>query len=301
MHDPEVARRTATNRENQDYLPGFPLPRNIAVTSSLPECLTGAEAVIAAIPSHVLRHVAAEMRPALPDGAILISAAKGLEEGTLLRMTEVIAQELVTVHPRIAVLSGPSFAREVAAGRPTAVVAAAHDPELARTVQALFSGAMFRVYTSGDLIGVELGGAIKNVVAIGAGICEGLELGHNALAALITRGLAEISRLALCMGAAPQTLSGLAGLGDLVLTCTGAQSRNRHVGIELARGMPLAEIAASVKTVAEGVRTTRSVVELGTRFGIALPIAEEMDGVLHSGRSPREAIRRLMERSLRGE
>ncbi|MCU1260140.1 MAG: Glycerol-3-phosphate dehydrogenase [Bryobacterales bacterium] len=231
----------------------------------------------------------------------MIIATKGLEEGSLLRMSELIAEVCRPVRPRIAVLSGPSFAREVAAGQPAAVVAASHDASLAQTVQTSFSGSMFRVYTSGDPIGVELGGAMKNVVAIGAGLCDGLGLGHNALAALITRGLAEMSRLAVSMGASPQTLSGLAGLGDLVLTCTGNQSRNRRIGLELAKGRPLGQIMASMKTVAEGIRTTHSVVELGRRYDVAMPIAEEMDQVLHFMRPPKEAIRRLMERSPRGE
>lgn len=301
VHDPLLAAQIAESRENHIYLPGFPLPGKISVTSSLSEAVDGVDAVVIAVPSHVMREVTRQMAGFLPPEVAMIVATKGLEEGSLLRMSEVIAQVCVSVGPRIAVLSGPSFAREVAAGQPAAVVAASHDASLAQAVQTAFSGSMFRVYTSADPVGVELGGAMKNVVAIGAGVCDGLGLGHNALAALITRGLAEISRLAVSMGASPQTLSGLAGLGDLVLTCTGNQSRNRRIGLELAKGRPLAQIMASMKTVAEGIRTTHSVVELGRRYHVAMPIAEEMDQVLHFMRPPKEAIRRLMDRSPRGE
>jgi glycerol-3-phosphate dehydrogenase (NAD(P)+) len=301
VHNPALAARMAATRENDAYLPGFPLPPNITVSSRLPQCLDAADAVVLAVPSHVMRRVTGEMLGSLPAGVAMVSATKGLEAGSLLRMSEVIAEVLLPLAPRIAVLSGPSFAREVAAGQPAAIVAASQDHALAQTVQAAFSCAMFRVYTSSDPIGVELGGAMKNVVAIGAGVCHGLGLGHNAIAALITRGLAEMSRLATAMGAQTRTLSGLAGLGDLVLTCTGDQSRNRRVGLELAKGRPLEEIIASMTMVAEGIRTTHSVVELGTRYGVVLPIATEMDRVIHFRRSPAEAIRRLMERSLRGE
>jgi glycerol-3-phosphate dehydrogenase (NAD(P)+) len=301
VHDPALAARMAAKRENDAYLPGFVLPKRIAVSCRLPECINGADAVVLAVPSHVMRGVSGQMLESLKTGVAVVSATKGLEEGTLLRMSEVIAEVLRPVKPKIAVLSGPSFAREVAAGQPAAIVAASEDGVLAEAVQGTFSGSTLRVYTSSDPVGVELGGATKNVVAIGAGVCHGLGLGHNAIAALITRGLAEMSRLAAAMGAAPRTLSGLAGLGDLVLTCTGDQSRNRRVGLELAKGRPLTEITASMKMVAEGIRTTHSVVELGKRHGVSLPIATEMDQVIHFMRSPKEAIRCLMDRSLRGE
>ncbi len=229
--------------------------------------------------------------------APIITAAKGLEQTTLLRMSQIVAESV----PHVAVLSGPTFAREVAAQKPTALVAASSDPSLAAAVQSAFSCPTLRVYTSPDRIGVEIGGALKNVVAIGAGVCDGLNLGHNAVAALITRGLAEITRLAVALGALPQTLSGLAGLGDLVLTCTGSQSRNHHVGLELARGKSIAEITASMKMVAEGVNTTHSAVALAARHAVDLPIALEMDAVLHSRRSPAQAIQRLMERTVRQE
>jgi glycerol-3-phosphate dehydrogenase (NAD(P)+) len=203
--------------------------------------------------------------------------------------------------PRIAVISGPTFAREVARGEPTALVVASADPSLAETVQSAFSGSTFRLYTSSDPAGVEVGGAVKNVVAIGAGVCHGLGLGSNALAALITRGLAEITRLAIAMGGKPSTLAGLAGLGDLVLTCTGDLSRNRKVGMELANGKSLNEIVNSMQMVAEGIKTTNATVDLAHRHGVEMPIAEQMHAMLHQGRPPREAIRRLMERSLKPE
>jgi glycerol-3-phosphate dehydrogenase (NAD(P)+) len=202
---------------------------------------------------------------------------------------------------RVAVISGPSFAKEVARSEPTAVVAAAVEPELAAKVQSAFSGPTFRVYTSSDPIGVEIGGSIKNVVAIGAGVLHGMGLGHNAMAALITRGLAEMTRLAVAMGGQPQTLAGLAGLGDLVLTCTGDLSRNRTLGIELAKGRKLDDIVNSMKMVAEGVKTTNAAVDLAKRYSVEMPIAEQMFHMLHFGSSPQEAIRRLMERSLKGE
>jgi glycerol-3-phosphate dehydrogenase (NAD(P)+) len=301
VHDPALAARMLTSRENDTYLPGFLLPRNILVSPSLTDSLHGIDAVVLAVPSHVMRPVLHEISIHLPRGAAIVSATKGLEESTLLRMSEVVAGVLAPLEPRIATLSGPSFAREVAAGKPAALVAASHDAALAQQVQTAFSASTFRVYTSADPIGVELGGAMKNVVAIGAGVSDGLHLGHNAISALITRGLAEMSRLAIAMGAQPQTLAGLAGLGDLVLTCTGDLSRNRQVGLELAQGRSLAEITASMKMVAEGIRTTHSVVELGRRYDVSLPIATEMDQVLHFMRSPKEAIRRLMDRSPKGE
>ncbi|MDQ6676923.1 MAG: NAD(P)-dependent glycerol-3-phosphate dehydrogenase [Acidobacteriota bacterium] len=299
IHNAELARRVVETRVNDTYLPGFELPENILIGSEPASSLETADVVVTAVPSHVLRSVLAKARQYISPGAPFVSATKGLEEGTLFRMSEVIGQ--VTGRRDIAVLSGPSFAREVAAEQPTAVVTAAHDPALAQAVQRLFSGSRFRVYTSADPIGVEIGGAMKNVVALGAGICHGLGLGQNALAALVTRGLAEITRLALALGGQPRTLAGLAGLGDLVLTCTGNLSRNRNVGIQLAEGKRLDDITGAMRMVAEGVKTTHSVVQLGKRHNVVLPIAEQMHAVLHSERSPAEAIRRLMERSLREE
>jgi glycerol-3-phosphate dehydrogenase (NAD(P)+) len=240
--------------------------------------------------------------PYLRPDILIVSATKGLENGTLYRMTDVIREVTGDAfHPRVAVLSGPTFAREVAAGKPAAVVAASHDEETSREVRERFSGPTFRVYSGSDPVGVEIGGAVKNVVAIGAGLCDGLELGHNALAALITRGLAEITRLAVAMGGKPATLSGLAGLGDLVLTCTGELSRNRTVGMELAEGKGISEIVGSRRMVAEGVKTTAATVELASRYSVEMPIAQQMHAMLNLGRSPRDALRELMERSLKME
>jgi glycerol-3-phosphate dehydrogenase (NAD(P)+) len=237
----------------------------------------------------------------LSPGAALVSATKGVENGTLLRMTLVIRDALAGIPVRTAAISGPSFAREVARMEPTALVVASDDHDLAEQVQTAFSGPTFRLYTSDDPAGVELGGAVKNVIAIGAGVCQGLGLGSNALAALITRGLAEMTRLATRMGGKARTLAGLAGLGDLVLTCTGELSRNRAVGLELAKGRTIHEIVGSTKMVAEGVKTTAAVLELARRHGIEMPIAAKMYEMLHLGLSPRDALRQLMDRSLKEE
>ena len=299
VYETDLAERMGASRINDIYLPGFSLPPTVEVSSELAAALDGAEIVLSVVPSHLVRGLYEQMRPHLRDSMVFVSATKGLENGTLLRMSEVIGA--VTGSGRIVVISGPSFAREVARMEPTALVAAAEDAGLAAIVQEAFSGPTFRVYTSTDRAGVEVGGSIKNVVAIGAGVLHGLGLGHNALAALITRGLAEMTRLAVAMGGRPQTLAGLAGLGDLVLTCTGDLSRNRTVGIELARGRRLEEITGSMKMVAEGVKTTNAAVDLARRYGVEMPIAQEMYRVLHDGVAPREAIRRLMERALKGE
>ena len=288
-----------STRINDIYLPDCSIPTNVDITSNLTAALHGAEIVLSVIPSHLARGLYQRMLPGLNESMVFVSATKGLENHSLLRITEVIREVVGT--SRVAVVSGPSFAREVARFEPTAVVAAAIEPGLAETVQAAFSGPTFRVYTSSDPIGVEIGGSIKNVVAIGAGVLHGMGLGHNAMAALITRGLAEMTRLAVAMGGKPQTLAGLAGLGDLVLTCTGDLSRNRTVGVELARGRKLDEIVSSMKMVAEGVKTTDAAVDLAKRHAVEMPIAEQMYEMLHAGSSPQEAIRRLMERSLKGE
>ncbi len=252
------------------------------------------------MPSHVVRELYEQMTPWLSPTMRLVSATKGLESGSLLRMSEVIGA-VVGDSFRIAVLSGPSFAKEVAAGNPTAVVAASEDAALAKEIQNDFSGPTFRVYAGSDPIGVEIGGSLKNVIAIGAGICDGLGMGHNAVAALITRGLAELTRLAVAAGGHPETLSGLTGLGDLVLTCTGDLSRNRKVGLQLAAGNTLGRIIDSTKTVAEGIKTTSAALRLAQRFGVEMPITAEMHAVLNDGRMPAEAIRRLMGRAPRGE
>jgi glycerol-3-phosphate dehydrogenase (NAD(P)+) len=242
------------------------------------------------------------MLPSLEEGMLFVSATKGLENGSLLRASEVIREVLsVKMRPQIAVISGPTFAREVARFEPTALVVASSDPTVSSCVQAAFSGPTFRLYSSSDTIGVEIGGAVKNVVAIGAGVLHGMGLGHNPMAALITRGLAEMTRLAVAMGGQPLTLAGLAGLGDLVLTCNGELSRNRTVGVELAHGRKLDDIVGSMKMVAEGIKTTNAAIDLARRYSVEMPISEQMFQVLNFGISPRDAIQRLMERSLKGE
>lgn len=300
--EPDLANRMQRTRENDLYLPGFRVPENIIITNELPVALEGANLVLGVMPSHLVRSMYGQMLAHLAPGVLIVSATKGLETETLLRPSKII-HEVISQRfpPRIAVLSGPSFAREVAALNPTAIVISAEDESLARCVQTELSGPNFRLYTSLDPVGVEIGGAIKNVVAIGAGVLEGMGLGHNPLAALITRGLAEMTRLAVALGAQAKTLGGLAGLGDLVLTCTGELSRNRTVGTELARGRKLDEIVTSMRMVAEGIKTTTAARELARRCSVEMPITEQMYQMLYHGLNPREAIRRLMERSLRGE
>lgn len=302
VYETDLAARMAATRENDLFLPGFPLPANVAVTTELAEALAAAEVTLSVTPSHATRAIYGRMLDALNPGTLFVSATKGLEGGTLLRMTEVI-REVVSPRfaPRVAALSGPTFAREVAAGEPTALVVSSEDAELNQAIQEAFSGPAFRVYRNSDPVGVELGAALKNVIAIGAGVCQGLGLGSNTIAALITRGLVEITRLAVAVGGRPSTLAGLAGLGDLVLTCTGQLSRNRQVGIELGRGRALKEIVDSMHMVAEGVRTTHAAMDLAGRRGIDMPIAAQVAAILRGERSPREAIRELMERSLKGE
>jgi len=302
VYERDLALQMQTGRENLVYLPGFQLPSNVEIAADVEPVLDGARLVLSVVPSHVVRGVFRSMLPHLREEMLFVSATKGLENGTLDRMTEVIREVLAEAFvPRVVVLSGPTFAREVAAGKPTAVVAASNDTEASRMVRERFSGPTFRVYSGNDPVGVEIGGAVKNVVAIGAGLCAGLELGHNAMAALITRGLAEITRLAVAMGAKPTTLSGLAGLGDLVLTCTGDLSRNRTVGLELAEGKRLGEIIGSRRMVAEGVKTTAAAVELAARYSVEMPIAQQMHAMINLGRSPVDALRELMERSLKTE
>ena len=293
--DEMIARRT-----NAVYLPGIELPASVRPEGSLRAALADAGLIISAIPSHGTRAVMRAAAPFISPHAIVVSATKGLEGGALLRISEVIEQELGG-SGRVAVLSGPSFAAEVARELPTAVCVAAADPEVAASVQTELRGRHFRLYASTDVIGVEIGGALKNVIAIAAGVVEGLGLGHNALAALITRGLAEVTRLACAVGARRETLSGLTGLGDLVLTCTGTLSRNRHVGIELARGRPLAEILSGMKMVAEGVATTTAALALGQRYGVELPIATQMAEVLAGRRDPAAGVEELMLRRQRPE
>lgn len=299
VYESDLAERMVATRQNDIYLPGIDLPPNVRITTNLHDA-AGAEIVLGVMPSHHARRVYAEAMQNLDPSTIFVSATKGLEQGSLMRMSQVIA-DVAPFPAKITVLSGPTFALEVARGDPTAVVIASEEAQVATEVQSAFSGPTFRLYTNFDTAGVEIAASLKNVIAIGAGVCQGLGLGNNSLAALITRGLAEISRLAVAMGGQPKTLAGLAGLGDLVLTCSGGLSRNRMVGIELAKGRKLAEILGSTRMVAEGVETCQAAVALGEKFGVDLPIVTQMSAVLHAGKNPREALRDLMERSLKGE
>jgi glycerol-3-phosphate dehydrogenase (NAD(P)+) len=298
--DQTLMAEMSARRANPTYLPDITFPAGVRPTASLAEALDGARHVIVAVPSHGLRAVVRAATPHVPPGAVLVSATKGLETDSLARMSEVLCQETGDRHPVVA-LSGPSFAAEVARRRPTALVAASSDADAVRAVQDEFRGPLFRLYGSDDVVGVEIGAALKNIIAIAAGVVESLELGHTALSAVITRGLAEISRLACAMGGRRETLAGLSGLGDLVLTCTGSLSRNRHVGIELGRGRSLEEILAGMRMVAEGVRTTEAALDLGKRHGVELPIAAQIADVLAGRRAPKEAVGELMLRPQRDE
>ena len=299
-HEKDVCEKISAHRLNELYLPGFTIPDCVHVTNDLSAALQGVHGVVSVMPSHHTRRVFREMARHIKPEMFIVSATKGIENDTLLRMSQVISEEVQRERgflPRIGALSGPSFALEVAKGDPTAVTMATQDTELATIVQREFSDPTFRVYTNNDIIGVEMGGALKNVVAIAAGVCDGLGFGHNTIAALITRGLAEITRLAVRCGAKPATLSGLAGMGDLVLTCTGGLSRNRTVGVELGKGRQLNDIIAGMHgMVAEGVLTTNAAVGLAKKMGVEMPITEQMYAILHGGKPPRDAIRELMTR-----
>lgn len=302
VHDAKLGAALHQTRENNIYLPGFIVPPEVEITSDITTALANAEIVLGVVPAPHARIVYNAMCEHLKPGAIIVSASKGIEEDSHFRMSEVIA-EVCARHSGqgIAVLSGPSFAREVARGDPTAVVIASHDAALASELQEEFAGATFRLYTNDDVIGVEIGGAVKNVIAIAAGVCAGLNLGANTTAALLTRGLAEMTRLAVALGGRRDTLAGLAGMGDLVLTSTGALSRNRTVGVELGKGRELQEILSTTRMVAEGVGTTAATRELARRAKIEMPITEQMFATLYEHRAPREAIRELMERRLKSE
>jgi glycerol-3-phosphate dehydrogenase (NAD(P)+) len=296
----DLVEEIKSRRANATYLPDVVLPASVAPTSSLEDALARAELVVAALPSHGTRAVIRVAAPFVPRQALIVSAIKGLEQDTLLRISEVIAQEIRGARP-VVVLSGPSFATEVARGLPTAVSVASADPVLAEEVQREFRATYFRLYASTDVVGVEVGGALKNIIAIAAGVVEGLGLGQNALAALVTRGLAEITRLACAVGAQRETLSGLSGLGDLVLTCTGTLSRNRHVGVELAHGRKISDVVAGMKMVAEGVKTTTVALALGRKHGVELPIAAQMAEVLSGRRTAAGAVEDLMLRPQKTE
>jgi glycerol-3-phosphate dehydrogenase (NAD(P)+) len=298
--DAVLAADVRDRRFNPIYLPEIRLPANLHVTADLAEALEASEFVVAAVPSHGTREVLRRAVPHIRPGSIVVSATKGLERDTLYRMSEVVEQECGP-SARVAVLSGPSFAIELARELPTAVSIASRDPVIVERVQAEFRAPYFRMYGTDDIIGVEIGGALKNVIAIAAGVVEGLGLGHNALAALITRGLAEMSRLACAAGAKRETLAGLTGLGDLVLTCTGRLSRNRHVGVELASGRALQDVLGGMKMVAEGVRTTEAALALAARHGVELPIAAQVAELLTGRKDARTALSELMIRPQKAE
>jgi glycerol-3-phosphate dehydrogenase (NAD(P)+) len=303
VRDPHRAADLHLRRENLTYLPGHTLSDRIRITHELASAVTGAAIIVGAMPSAHAREVYSALAASqISLRTALVSGTKGLEPTTHLRISEVIAQVVpAALEPRLVVLSGPSFALEVARQAPTAVVLASRDLALVTELQEEFAAPNFRLYTNDDVLGVELAGAMKNVIAIAAGTCQGLGLGMNSQAALITRGLAEMSRLAVALGARPETLSGLAGLGDLVLTCTGSLSRNRHVGIELAKGRPLAEIVAGMHGVAEGIGTTAALLKLAQEQEIELPITAQVDAIVNRGKSPSDAIREIMERPLKRE
>jgi glycerol-3-phosphate dehydrogenase (NAD(P)+) len=298
--DPAFIAEVCGRRANAVYLPDITFPDRLRLTANLDEALRETEFIVAAVPSHGTRAVMRTAAPLVRTGATIVSAAKGLEQDTLFRVSEIIAQELGGgVH--VAVLSGPSFASELARELPTAVSVASSDAAIVEQVQAEFRAPYFRLYGTSDVVGVEIGGALKNVIAIAAGVVEGLGLGHNALAGLITRGLAEITRIACAAGARRETLAGLTGLGDLVLTCTGTLSRNRHVGAELAQGRSMHDILAGMKMVAEGVRTTEAALALGRRHGVELPITAQVAELLAGRKDARTALYELMLRPQRSE
>lgn len=302
IREPEILEEACRQRVNRVFLPGYSFPPSVSFCAGIPETAGGASVVFIAVPSHYCRQVYAKLAPVVTPRTLLVSLTKGLEERSLKRMSQVLADALPRIKkPHIAVLSGPSFAKEVAEGLPTAVVAAALTPADAARVQTLLSGKTFRVYTCRDMTGVELAGAAKNVIAIASGIADSLGSGNNAKASLITRGLAEITRLGMRLGARRATFFGLAGIGDLILTCTGELSRNRHVGHELGLGKPLARIVAESRMVAEGIATTRTIHRLARKCGIEMPICEQVYRVLYENKDPRQAIVDLMSRKLKPE
>lgn len=302
-YEQEVVESIRERRENTLFLAGATLPENILATQSLEEAVAGAEIVLGVMPSHHARRVWSQMKPFLKPETMLVSATKGIENDSLMRMTQVIRQVLGDgVKSRLCALSGPTFAKEVAKGFPTTIAIASENTELSSWVQEVFSDANFRVYRNDDVVGVELGGSVKNVIAIAAGVVEGIGYGHNTTAALITRGLTEMTRLVVACGGRAETMSGLAGMGDLVLTCTGGLSRNRTVGVELGHGRNLDEIIAGMHgMVAEGVLTTTAALQLARTVGVEMPITEQMYELLQRGKSPRDAIRDLMNRPLTQE
>ncbi|HEX7120442.1 MAG TPA: NAD(P)H-dependent glycerol-3-phosphate dehydrogenase [Longimicrobiales bacterium] len=300
-HSADVANAIEAKRENPTYLPGIALDARLQATNDMAAAVAGAGVVVSVSPSQYVREVLSGAAPHLAPDALLVSASKGIETSTLRTMAEVIRDVAPSVASRACYLSGPSFALEVAQEQPTAVTVASEDPEAALRAQELFQTDYFRVYTTDDVRGVELGGALKNVIALAAGMVAGLGLGHNTMAALITRGLAEISRLGIALGASPLTFAGLAGMGDLILTCTGGLSRNRRVGMLLGQGRRLNDILAEMRMVAEGVETARAAHALAARVGVEMPILEEVHAVLFEGRHPRDAVDQLMMREPKAE
>lgn len=302
VYEPEVREAIQTRRENKWFLPGVSLSPNLTATNDLEQVVRNRDLLLIVVPSHVMRETGEKISGMAADNTTIVTASKGIENRTHLTMTGVLADTLTSVSPdRLAVLSGPSFAKEVARQVPTAVTAASASKSTAQQVQQVFATPAFRVYASDDVIGVELGGAVKNVIAIAAGIIDGLGLGLNTRAALITRGLTEIRRLGLKMGANPRTFTGLAGVGDLILTCTGDLSRNHTVGRKIGEGMTLSEILADMRMVAEGVKTAKSVYNLSRKLGVEMPICHEIYHVLYDDISPAEALERLMTRDLKDE
>jgi glycerol-3-phosphate dehydrogenase (NAD(P)+) len=300
--EPSVVEAINTRHENSTYLKGIPISERVRATNSLEEALAGSELVVLATPSHATREVVAKAKAYLPRHVPIVTVAKGIENETLLTMTELLEDCLPEeFHPYIAVLSGPSFAKELARRMPTVVTIASHWDKVAVRCQKALQTETFRSYTSTDVVGVQYGGALKNVIAIAAGMADGLGMGHNARAAIITRGLAEITRLAVRKGANPLTLSGLSGMGDLVLTCTGELSRNRHVGMELGKGRKLPDILAEMKEVAEGVKTARSARDLETRTGVELPICHQVYLIAYEGKNAKSAVVDLMTRQPKSE
>lgn len=301
-YEPELVVTINETHENSMYLPGHELPPTLEATNDISECVRGREMIVSVPPSHVCRTVLSQVADEIPTGVPIVSATKGIENDTLMLVSEILEDVLpVHCHPYLTYLSGPSFAKEVAAQKPTAVTVASYNHKLAERVQQVFSTELFRCYTSYDVIGVEAGGAVKNVIAIAAGAVSAMELGHNATAGMITRGLAEITRLATRLGANPLTLSGLAGMGDLVLTCTGGLSRNRTLGFKLGQGKKLDQILSEMNMVAEGVKTSKSVKQLSEKVGVEMPISEQVYRVIHEGKDARQAVKDILSRELKPE
>ncbi|MFK5925168.1 MAG: NAD(P)H-dependent glycerol-3-phosphate dehydrogenase [Desulfuromusa sp.] len=301
-YEEDLAERIQTSKINDLYLPDVPLSERLQVTNSLKAAVSGKQLLLFVTPSQATRHVLHQALPDLSPQTLIVSASKGIENDSLMLLSQVFEELLPEqMHSQLGFLSGPSFAKEVSSGMPTAVVVAAQDAVVAKEIQKIFSTEAFRVYTHADIIGVELGGAMKNVIALAAGVADGLGFGHNTRAALITRGLAEMTRLGMKLGGAAETFAGLAGMGDLVLTCTGDLSRNRSVGIELGKGRKIDEILGGMQMIAEGVKTTLSAYQLAKKLGVDVPITEQMYLILYQDKDPRQAVTDLMLRDLKSE